>query len=109
MKYIATSTNSIERSYKALFRVFLNNSYFVNKLKEELDIESNIKSFYTEAEYQYNTFHLTMFCYDVEIVSGKIKLNVHKDSKWINIENLMDLDWAEADIPIVKKLISDFS
>jgi 8-oxo-dGTP diphosphatase len=79
------------------------------ELKEELDIESNIKSFYTEVEYQYKTFHLTMFCYDVEIVSGKIKLNVHKDSKWINIENLMDLDWAEADIPIVKKLISDFS
>jgi len=34
VKYIATSTNSIERSYKTLFRVFLNNSYFVNKLKE---------------------------------------------------------------------------
>ena len=34
VKYIATSTNSIERSYKTLFRVFLNNNYFVNKLKE---------------------------------------------------------------------------
>jgi len=40
MKYIATSTNSIERSYKTLFRVFLNNSYFVNKLNEVIKINT---------------------------------------------------------------------
>jgi 8-oxo-dGTP diphosphatase len=34
-----------------------------------------------------------------------LKLNEHIDFKWLTINELNKLDWAEADIPIMQKLL----
>lgn len=77
------------------------------ELKEELDIETKVGAFYTMVEYEYNTFYLTMYCYNVNIISGDIKLLVHNDSMWVKKDKLVDIDWAEADVPIVKKIMNE--
>ena len=41
-------------------------------------------------------------CENVEIV-----LTEHIQYKWLKINELIDLDWAAADIPIVNKLIEN--
>ena len=38
---------------------------------------------------------------------SKIKLTEHIDQKWLKTDELEDLDWAAADIPIVQKLQKD--
>jgi 8-oxo-dGTP diphosphatase len=39
-----------------------------------------------------------------EITDGILKLNEHIDHKWLAVNELSDLDWAAADLPIVEKL-----
>ena len=39
-----------------------------------------------------------------EITSGFLKLNEQVDYKWLSINELPDLDWAAADLPVVKKI-----
>lgn len=37
-----------------------------------------------------------------QIIDGELTLKEHKQIKWLYPEELIKLDWAEADIPIVK-------
>jgi 8-oxo-dGTP diphosphatase len=37
--------------------------------------------------------------------SGEIVLNEHVDLKWLSVEELGSLDWAAADVPVVKSLM----
>jgi len=48
-----------------------------------------------------------MHSFICEVDSGELILNEHIDKKWLKINELNSLDWAEADIPIVEKLISN--
>jgi 8-oxo-dGTP diphosphatase len=41
-----------------------------------------------------------------EIVKGEIKLLEHSKFLWLQKDELLKLEWAEADIPIVKEYIS---
>lgn len=77
------------------------------ELLEELDILVNIKSFFYTVEHKYPDFELTMHSYICEVETNNVSLNVHVDLKWLTIDKLTELDWAEADIPIVNKLISN--
>jgi 8-oxo-dGTP diphosphatase len=42
-----------------------------------------------------------------EIESGVPVLTEHLDYKWLNKNELLQLDWAAADVPIVDKLLSN--
>ena len=46
-----------------------------------------------------------MHSFICKVDSKKITLNEHIDSKWLTIDQLKELDWAAADIPIVHKLM----
>ena len=35
-------------------------------------------------------------------------MNVHKDIKWVNPQDLLSLDWAGADLPVAKKVVNEF-
>ncbi|RQD79847.1 (deoxy)nucleoside triphosphate pyrophosphohydrolase, partial [Methanosalsum natronophilum] len=37
-----------------------------------------------------------------------LNLKEHIDFKWLNSENLQKLDWVEADIPIVSRLVKEY-
>ncbi len=74
------------------------------EIQEELNLNIDVKSFLIQVNHQYPDFQLKMDTFICEIKSGIIKLNEHIDFKWLSINELSDLDWAAADIPIVKKL-----
>ena len=76
----------------------------IREIDEELNTEIIVKDYIMTVNHQYNFFHLTMHAYNVDIVKGHLRLNEHTDSKWLKKDDLMELDWAAADIPIVKKL-----
>jgi 8-oxo-dGTP diphosphatase len=75
------------------------------ELKEELDISVDIKSFFLTVEHQYPDFELIMHSYICEVDSKTIHLKEHIDQKWLKTDELEQLDWAAADIPIVNKLL----
>jgi 8-oxo-dGTP diphosphatase len=77
------------------------------ELLEELNLSSKIKSFFMTVVHEYPDFELTMHSYICEVDSKEIILHEHIDHKWLKINELVTLDWAAADIPIVDKLISN--
>jgi 8-oxo-dGTP diphosphatase len=77
------------------------------ELLEELSISSKIKSFFLTVVHEYPDFELTMHSFLCEVDSKKLTLHEHVDHKWLKINEIIALDWAAADIPIVDKLVSN--
>ncbi|MBS7332909.1 MAG: (deoxy)nucleoside triphosphate pyrophosphohydrolase [Weeksellaceae bacterium] len=75
------------------------------ELVEELNISAEIQSLFLTVVHEYPDFELTMHSFICKVDSKKITLNEHIDSKWLTIDQLKELDWAAADIPIVHKLM----
>ena len=75
------------------------------ELLEELNLSMKIKSFFMTVAHEYPDFELIMHTYICEVESKELKLNEHIDKKWLKVNELNQLDWAGADIPIVEKLV----
>ena len=43
--------------------------------------------------------------YLTKYLAGEIKLTVHSEAKWVTIQELLNYDFAPADLPIVGKLV----
>ena len=76
----------------------------VREIKEELDSEIKVDKYLMTVEHDYPTFHITMHAYLCTLVKGELTLKEHNDSVWLTKEDLLSLDWADADIPIVNKI-----
>ena len=74
------------------------------EIREELNSEVLVEEYLLTVEHEYNTFHLTMYCYKCKLLSGNLDLNEHINSKWVRIKDLKLLDWAAADIGIIERL-----
>ena len=79
------------------------------ELREELDIKVEIGDFFYQVEHDYSDFHLSMAVYECKFPEQHISMNVHKALKWVKPEDLMKLDWAEADRPVAEKIVKNFS
>lgn len=75
------------------------------EIKEEINIEIDIINQLTNSLYDYGTFKINLIPFTANYVSGDIILAEHKDYKLIDKSELKDLDWAEADLPIVNELL----
>ncbi len=84
-----------------------NHQTLARELQEELDINVSIGDFYTQVEHDYPDFHLSMAIYDCRILSDHMKMNVHKALKWVKPEDLLELDWADADRPVAEQLYKE--
>ena len=76
------------------------------EIREELDVEIENLEYFTTVEHTYPDFHLVMHAYTCSIFKGEPVLKEHVALKWLPVEELDQLDWAAADIPIVEKLMS---
>lgn len=76
----------------------------VREIKEELDTEIKVDSYFDNIEYDYPNFHLSMKCYFCSIVKGNLHLTEHEAAKWLSSEELYDVDWLAADLTIIEKL-----
>ena len=77
----------------------------VREIREELSVDIEISKFFMTVEHTYPNFHLVMHVYRCDLTEGEVILNEHVDMKWLKVDELDQLDWAEADIPIVKRLM----
>lgn len=72
------------------------------EIKEELDIEIEVKDFLETVEYDYPEFHLSMDCFFCIIRSGELVLKEHEAAKWMTVETLDSVDWLPADKGLVE-------
>ena len=77
----------------------------IREIQEELRLNIRIEKLFLTVEHTYQDFHLTMHSYLCETENTELTLTEHLDFKWLEKENLLALDWAAADVPIVKKLM----
>lgn len=75
---------------------------------EVLGIETNIKDYITHSICEYPGHIVDLKLYECDYVSGDYQLNVHSEYKWINIEELLDYDLADADVILAKFLIKKY-
>ena len=71
------------------------------EIQEELDVSIVVGEFLTTVEYNYPNFHLIMHAYQCEL-KGEFHLQEHSEARWLTKETLYDVDWLEADLPIVE-------
>lgn len=76
----------------------------LREIQEELAAEIHELQYLMTVEHSYPDFHLTMHAYICALKQGEITLREHVDMKWLSTEELILLDWAEADVPVVKQL-----
>lgn len=74
----------------------------VREIKEELDIEIEVKDFLETVEYDYPDFHLSMDCFFCSIRSGEMVLKEHEAAKWLTVETLDSVDWLPADQGLIE-------
>ncbi|HIF9083352.1 TPA: (deoxy)nucleoside triphosphate pyrophosphohydrolase [Photobacterium damselae] len=78
------------------------------ELEEELRITIAEPQFLLTVEHSYPDFDITMHCFVVDVPTRELELTEHLDSRWLNKEQLWDLDWAAADVPAVEMLSVTF-
>ncbi len=76
------------------------------ELKEELNIEITVKQKLSNSIFEYEDFKINLIPYVVEYVAGEIILAEHAAFQLLEKHKLSLLDWAEADLPIVRELIN---
>ena len=76
----------------------------VREIKEELHMEINVDAFLITVKHTYPNFQLTMDTFLCSSITGELTLTEHGDYKWLEKSELSELDWAAADLPIVKRL-----
>ena len=75
------------------------------ELMEELNIKVEIEDFFYQVEHEYPDFHLSMAVFRCKLISHEMHMNVHKDLKWLKPSEMMELDWAAADLPVAQKFV----
>lgn len=75
------------------------------EIKEEININIEVLQKLTNNIHDYGTFKINLIPFLVQYISGEIKLAEHKDYRLLERSQLLNLDWAEADLPIVEEFL----
>ena len=79
----------------------------VREIKEELDTEIEVHDLIDIVDYDYETFHLHMYCFWATIISGKLSLLEHESAAWLSVRTIDNVDWLPADLGLVEKIKSE--
>lgn len=75
------------------------------EIVEELKMEIIVDDVFLRVDHSYQDFAITLHSYLCKCENPSFKLTEHLDFKWLLREELEQLDWAEADKPIVALLM----
>jgi len=76
------------------------------ELEEELNCAATIGDEVTTTEYEYDFGIVVLTTFFATLEDRKIELTEHAEARWVDVENLDQLDWAPADIPAVQRVMS---
>lgn len=73
----------------------------VREVFEELSLEIVVGQSLPSSSHSYETFRVTLHPFVCSLGNGVMMLHEHRAVAWLEPERMNELDWAEADIPIV--------
>lgn len=77
------------------------------ELYEELGVQVELGGALQPVTHHYADFTVTLHPYRAAIVAGDPVLHEHAAARWLLPEELGQLDWAEADLPIIEALLEE--
>jgi 8-oxo-dGTP diphosphatase len=77
----------------------------IREIREEINIEIEVLKKLSNSIFDYGTFKINLIPFIVNYISGEILLLEHKEYKLLDKSELYNLDWAEADLPIVEEFL----
>ena len=75
------------------------------EISEELEMDISVGDLITTVDHEYPDFSIRLHAYRCWTKNRSLMLNEHLDYKWLPIDQLIKMDWAAADIPIVQALL----
>jgi 8-oxo-dGTP diphosphatase len=75
------------------------------ELKEELGITVLIDAALSPATHSYSDFTVTLYPFTCQLAGGTITMHEHQALKWIEPQQMLELDWAAADLPIISEYL----
>lgn len=79
----------------------------VREIQEELGLTIEILEKLPNNVHSYSEkLTINLLPYLCRIQTGNIFLKEHRQGKWMERNRLLDLDWAEADLPVVKNFLN---
>ena len=79
------------------------------ELTEELGLKAEVGKFVTSVEHTYPDFAIKMHCFLVHLKSFEGELREHVAYAHVTLNDASNLDWIEADRPVLKLLRSDYA
>lgn len=76
----------------------------LRELQEELGITVRVGQGLEPVTHSYPAFKVTLYPFLCDQPQGSIILHEHSDACWLEPNELPELDWAEADLPIISQL-----
>jgi len=73
------------------------------EIKEELNILISIQYRLHPVLHNYGDFQIELIPFVAEYAGGALKLHEHRQAEWLTSNELLSLDWAPADIPILQE------
>lgn len=76
----------------------------IREMWEELSCDIRVESYIGNNKHDYSEFSVNLHLFKVKVIKGTIKSNEHMDEKWIKFNDIKNIDFAEADIPLLEKI-----
>lgn len=73
------------------------------ELAEEFSISTRVHSFIGESVHDYGEKVVRLLGYEVEHTAGDFELVDHDELRWLGMDELYEVEWAPADIPLVEQ------
>jgi 8-oxo-dGTP diphosphatase len=83
-----------------------NQEALAREIKEEFDSVVLVEDHLISVEHEYETFIIILHAYKCKLLSGSLNMTEHIAKIWISKSKLLQLDWAPADVPVVRHLMN---
>ena len=78
----------------------------IRELREELGVSVFIGSALTPATHSYPDFTVTLYPYTCRLTGGTVTMYEHHALKWVEPQQMPELDWAAADLPVIREYMN---
>lgn len=75
------------------------------ELWEELGIRVKVGAFFAKSIFSHQALTIELLTYWVDHIDGKILLNEHEEARYVTTDDMGNLMFAPADVPIVRALV----
>ena len=77
----------------------------IRELREELGVSVFIGSALSPATHCYPDFTVTLYPFTCRLTGGTVSMYEHHALKWVEPQQMADLDWAAADLPVIREYL----